>query len=88
MQGPEFILILTVFAAGAWLLRPVVLAFSERLRGGRAGDGEIRALRAEVQALLDEHHRLRTDLGELAERVDFTERVLAAQRDAPRLPGT
>lgn len=88
MEPPEFILLLTIFAAGTWLLRPVVLAIAERLRGGRVAEGDaqrhVEALRDE---LLAELQQTRREMAELGERVDFAERLLAQQREAARLPG-
>ena len=69
-----------------WVLRPLITALAQRLGGGAkgpAGADELTALRVE---LLDEVHQVRHDLGELAERVDFTERLLAKQREAQPLP--
>jgi hypothetical protein len=86
---PELVLFGSLFTivAATWLLTPIVRALGDRLRGG-GGAAELKALRAEVQALrdelLDEQQRVRADVGELIERVDFTERMLA-KRDAPRL---
>jgi hypothetical protein len=37
------------------------------------------------EAVQSELQRLREDVDQLAERVDFTERLLAKQRDAPRI---
>jgi hypothetical protein len=93
-MGPEvpFIMAASLFTIGAvtWLLTPIVRGLGERLKAGRAGDAQLNALRAEVQALrddlLDEQQRLRTELSELTERLDFTERLLAQQRHAAGLP--
>ncbi len=89
MRGEELIALVATLMAGTWLLRPVMHAFADRLRGGRTPD----ALRSEVQALREdliaELTEVRRDVGELAERVDFAERLLAKQRDAERLsPGS
>jgi hypothetical protein len=82
---------LLTIGAATWLLAPIARGMGERLRGGRAGEAELDALRAEVQALrddlLDEQQRSRAEIGELIERLEFAERLLAQQRDAPRLPG-
>jgi len=40
-----------------------------------------------VELLLDEIDQMRGDMGEVVERVDFLERVLARQRDRDGLPG-
>jgi len=87
MQPQEFILLLTVFAAGTWLLRPVVLAIAERLRGGRVTDGETqRQMEAVRDELLAELQQTRREMAELGERVDFAERLLAQNRAAQGLP--
>jgi hypothetical protein len=54
-----------------------------RIRAGSlagGGDAELEQLRAEVEAL-------RTELGEVHERLDFTERLLTRSREQPPLPG-
>jgi NAD(P)-dependent dehydrogenase (short-subunit alcohol dehydrogenase family) len=53
------------------------------------GGEDVRALRDEVQGLRDDVAAVRGDLTDLAERVDFAERVLARSRDAEpgKLPG-
>lgn len=85
MREEELIALLASFLIGGWLLRPVVHAFADRLRG-RTTD----PLRAEVQAmrddLLGEIQDVKRDVGELAERVDFTERLLAGQRPSALPP--
>ncbi len=95
-MSPEipFVMAGSLFAIGAatWLLTPIVRGLGERLKSGRAGDAQLTALRADVQALRDDLHdeqqRLRAEIGELTERLDFTERLLAQQREAGRLgPG-
>ncbi len=76
-----------VMIAGALMLRwffrsPVWEAFAERIRVrtrqrlGDAGMGDD----GRVAALEDHVHRLQGQLSELAERVDFAERVLAEHR--------
>lgn len=87
MQAPEFFLILTVLAGGTWLLRPVVLAIAERLRGTRGTDADtqhqIEILRED---LLTELQVTRREMADLGERLDFAERLLAQQRAAQGLP--
>jgi TM2 domain-containing membrane protein YozV len=52
----------------------------------RAGGGR-RALPArEIQRLAEEMESLRGQVGELAERLDFAERMLAQQKERARLP--
>jgi hypothetical protein len=58
--------------------------FKDDLKAIRAELEELRALCAEVEDV----RTLRTDVAELAERVDFAERMLAKGRDADRVgPG-
>lgn len=89
MREEELIALVATLIAGTWLLRPVMHAFAERLRGGRTPDavrGEVQALREDVTAELAD---MRRDVTELAERVDFAERLLAKQREPERLsPGS
>ena len=79
----EIIILGILIGASTWLLTPIARALAERLRGGRATNAELQSLRDEV---MQEQRALRHDLGELGERLDFTERLLAKQRDAERLP--
>lgn len=50
----------------------------------RAGRGESNADFEELRAEIDQ---LRRELGDVHERLDFTERMLAQNRDRERLPG-
>jgi hypothetical protein len=61
---------------GVVLLFPVVRAFAERIRGRTDGGTreEIQMLRED---LLAEIHQARREIGDLGERIDFTERLLA-----------
>ncbi len=69
-------------------ISPVGRAFADRIRGrlvapaGGERAGEIAELRDEVTAELE---AMRHEMGEFAERLDFTERMLAKQKDADRL---
>ena len=81
-----FIPIVAVGGFFAWMisLSPVGKAFAERLKHGpvpREGVGA-----AEEQAeLLESVEQLRREVAELAERVDFTERLLGQQQAAGQL---
>ena len=78
--------IVTVFfLVGAVLvLRPIAAALAKRI-GGEATPPR---MAKSDEAVLTELQRLREDVDQLAERVDFTERLLAKQRDMPRVgPG-
>ena len=82
-----FIPIIAVGGFFAWMitLSPLGKALAERLRhgpvppGGHVGTGE------EVAGLVESVEQLRREVAELAERVDFTERMLGQQRGVERL---
>ena len=86
--------VVTILLVGAlslrWVFRtPVGEALAQRIRGGRASakNAELESERArEMEARLEQ---LQDQVGELAERLDFTERMLAAQRERSQLkPGS
>lgn len=85
MSNQEAVAAVFFFSAAAVVLRPIVGAIARRIGGDtrRAlAPDELAALRAELDA---EFEQVRQQVGELAERVDFTERLLAKQRDGERL---
>ncbi len=76
----DILAIIFLFGGGTAIclaFSPVGRALAERIRGRHAEPGYDPELLAEVQSL-------RTDVVELQERVDFTERLLA-QRNDPQL---
>lgn len=83
--GPIAMLTVIVFGL-RWVFRsPVGEALAERIRTGRRWRHGVGGESAEhVAALEAQVAALRTEVSELAERVDFTERVLAERRE-PRL---
>jgi hypothetical protein len=85
MNGPEAVAAFVFFGGAFWVLRPLAGAVAKRIAGdtkrGPTPD-QITALRAE---LLDEMQQVRQEVGELAERLDFAERLLAKQREGERL---
>jgi ubiquinone biosynthesis protein UbiJ len=73
------------FSGAAIVLRPIAGAIARRIGGETRRalpPDELAALRAEVT---EELEQVRLQVGELAERVDFTERLLAKQREGERL---
>ena len=67
---------------------PIGRALAERIRGKTAipGAEEIRAELAEQrEAQAEELQQVRQEVADLAERLDFAERLLAQQRDPQRL---
>jgi len=80
-----FFLIVFTLVGFTILAFPLVRAFAERIRP-RADAGvkdELQGLRDDV---LTELRDMRREIAELGERVDFTERLLAKQGEANRLP--
>lgn len=74
--------IVLIFGGGiviAVSFSPIGRAFAERIRGRGAPDAD--------PAVYDELERMRGELAELQERVDFTERLLAKSREREALPG-
>lgn len=81
MNEGEFFLIVFTLIGGTVLAWPLVRALAERIRP-RVDAGikdELQGLRDDVLAELRE---MRREVAELGERVDFTERLIAQQRDA------
>jgi ubiquinone biosynthesis protein UbiJ len=77
---PRFFIVFAMLGTGAVLLRPLVAAIADRIRHSRA---ELPP--AESAELADEVRAMRQELAELAERVDFTERLLARSTDSARV---
>ena len=85
MSDPEAVLGVIFFGGLFMVLFRIAGAVARRIAGdARRGPtpDELTALRAELG---DELAQVRQQVGELAERVDFTERLLAKQRDGERL---
>ena len=79
MEGVLFILI--VFGGGMVVIlskTEIGRAITERIRGTSQAGGT-------DPALVEEVDRLRTDVAELQERMEFAERLLASKREAGQL---
>jgi hypothetical protein len=86
MSGPEMIAAVVFFGGAFTVLRPVAAAVAKRIAGEHRPAGIDPAERDEI---LNELQAVRQELTELAERVDFTERLLARQQqDALPRPGS
>ncbi len=89
-MGPEVIVPVVMFGGGALVgisFSPIGRAIARRLGGGKDEAAEGQAL-AEVDALREELQGLRGEVGELQERLDFAERLLAQAREKGQLgPG-
>ena len=82
---------------GIWYLYDVIMVASGSFRdadgrrivnwGETESVGQSHQLSDErIEMLLDEIYQMRAEMGEVVERVDFMERVLARQRDREGLP--
>lgn len=75
----RFFFAFAVLGLGAFLLRPLVGAIAERIRPRPTLPA------ADNAELVDEVQAMRQELAELAERVDFTERLLAKSTEPARV---
>jgi hypothetical protein len=78
---PKVLALFFVFGGGFWVLAPLARALAKRISGEHRQPVDSPAL----EELRDELHQVRGELTELAERLDFTERVLAKKGEADRL---
>jgi Tfp pilus assembly protein PilO len=85
--GPPLVLmiVLAALTAAVIILWPIMRAFGRRLEGKSAGDPALRAEIEQLHARIGEVDALQTRIAELEERVDFTERLLAQNREPDRL---
>lgn len=79
MNPGEVLALVAVVAGFVVILRPVATALARRLGGEPRGSGVDAEQLDDVRAAVQEVQR---ELGELSERMDFAERLLAKQRDA------
>ncbi|OGU22553.1 MAG: hypothetical protein A3K13_09880 [Gemmatimonadetes bacterium RIFCSPLOWO2_12_FULL_68_9] len=87
----DILAIVLIFGGGsAFLLAisPVGRAIADRIRSGGqvSGQESVERLHETQQAMLEDLEAVRQELGEVQERLDFTERLLAQHREAGRLP--
>jgi Tfp pilus assembly protein PilO len=89
----DILAIVFIFGGGTMFLlaiSPIGRAVADRIRSKAVvgTDGEsVRRLQETQQTILEDLESVRQELGEVQERLDFTERLLAQQREAGRLPG-
>ncbi len=94
----EILAIVLIFGGGAMFLlaiSPIGRAVADRIRSGApaarvgpAGEESVRRLQETQETILEDLEAGRQELGEVQERLDFTERLLAQQRETPRVgPG-
>ena len=75
-EGVAFLFTLTIIGSTV-LLFPLVRALAERIRTKNVDAGLREELQVLREDLLGEIQQARREIGELGERVDFTERLLA-----------
>ena len=78
----DILALLLIFGGGTLIaisFSPVGRAIADRIRGGAPPETD--------PAVFEELERVRGELSELHERVDFTERLLAQRREEGQLPG-
>ena len=83
--GSVLLIIIAALTATVIILWPIMRAFGRRLEGRGAADPALRADVEQVHARLAEMDTLQARISELEERVDFTERLLAQNREPDRL---
>jgi len=84
-HGGPLLIVIAALAATVIILWPIMRAFGRRLEGRGAADPALRADVEQVHARLAEMDTLQARISELEERVDFTERLLAQNREPDRL---
>jgi Tfp pilus assembly protein PilO len=83
--GSVLLIIIAALTATVIILWPLMRAFGRRLEGKAGGDPALRSDVDHLHARLGEMEALQTRVAELEERVDFTERLLAQNREPDRL---
>jgi hypothetical protein len=83
---PIFGMLTTIVVVGMLSLGPIGKAIGGVLRQWLGGGGEAAATPAALEDLREEVHQLRGQLAELAERQDFSERLLSQVRKERALP--
>jgi hypothetical protein len=89
----DIIAVTLIFGGGTLFLlsvSPVGRAIADRIRGRTVSSEPERLERLEDSqvAVMEELDHVRQELSDVQERLDFTERFLAQQRDVGRLPGS
>ena len=74
MSGPEAVAAVMFFGGAFWVLRPIGAAIAKRIAGEHRKPGLDADERDEI---LGQLQAVREEVAELAERMDFAERLLA-----------
>ncbi|HEV2086651.1 MAG TPA: hypothetical protein VGR09_16375 [Gemmatimonadales bacterium] len=83
--GSVLLIIIAALTATVIILWPLMRAFARRLEGKGGGDPALRSDVDHLHARLGDIDALQARVAELEERVDFTERLLAQNREPDRL---
>jgi Tfp pilus assembly protein PilO len=83
--GSVLLIIIAALAATVIILWPIMRAFGRRLEGRGGGDPALRSDVEQLHTRLGDIDALQARVAELEERVDFTERLLAQNREPDRL---
>jgi hypothetical protein len=83
VPGSILFIVLVGVAAATIILWPVVRALARRLEGKGSGDAGLKAEVEHLHQRLGEVDALQARVGELEERLDFAERMLARTPEAP-----
>lgn len=88
MDGPAIVMVvLLVMTACTIVLWPLARALARRLEGRGSADAALRGELEQIQHRLAEVDALQMRVGELEERLDFAERLLArGERESSPLP--
>jgi ubiquinone biosynthesis protein UbiJ len=81
MNGPEAIAAFMFFGGMFYVLRPVAAAIAKRIAGEHRRPGMEPGERDEI---LNDLQQVRQEVAELAERLDFAERLLSKQSEVKR----
>ena len=81
MNPGDVLALLAVVGGFVFVLRPVVSAIAKRIAGEHRRPGMEPAERDEI---LNELQQVRQEVAELAERMDFAERLLSKQSEVKR----
>lgn len=87
----DILAIVLIFGGGSvflFAISPIGRAIADRIRsaGPPAAEESVQRLHETQQAMLEDLEAVRQELGEVQERLDFTERLLAQHRETGRLP--
>lgn len=81
----SFLLMILITAViGSSAMVAIGMSMFQRIRRLEAGQGEMDRLAQDVDALRDQVAAARDEVGELGERMDFTERLLSSGRREER----